>query len=37
MAILRGDAEISTSLRVTVRLFSGKSIVQWLVGRLLTK
>ena len=32
MPILRGDAEISSSLRVTVGLFSGKSNGQWLVG-----
>ena len=29
MPILRGDAEISSSLRVTIRLFSGKSNGQW--------
>jgi len=32
MPILRGDAEISSSLRVTVSLFSGKSNGQWQVG-----
>jgi len=32
MPILRGDAEISSSLRVTISLFSGKSNGQWLVG-----
>jgi len=32
MSILRGDAEISSSLRVTISLFSGKSNGQWLVG-----
>jgi len=32
MPILRGDAEISSSLRVTVCLFSGKSNGQRLVG-----
>jgi len=34
MSILRGDAEISASLRVTISLFSGKSngqVVGWLV------
>jgi len=29
MPILRGDAEISSSLRVTISLFSGKSNGQW--------
>jgi hypothetical protein len=32
MRILRGDVEISSSLRVTVSLFSGKCNGQWLVG-----
>jgi len=32
MAILRGDAEMSSSLRVTVSLLSGMSNGQWLVG-----
>ena len=32
MSILRGDAEISSSLRVTISLFSGKSNGQWLEG-----
>ena len=32
MPILRGDAEISSSLCVTVSLFGGKSDGQWLVG-----
>jgi hypothetical protein len=32
MPILRGDVEISSSLRVTVSLFGGKSNGQWLVG-----
>jgi len=32
MPILRGDAEISSSLRVTVSLFSGMSNGQLMVG-----
>ena len=32
MPILRGDAEISSSLRVTISLLSGKSNGQCLVG-----
>jgi len=32
MPILRGDSEISSSLRVTVRLFSGMSNGQGLLG-----
>ena len=32
MPVLRGDAEISSPLRVTVSLFSGMSNGQWLVG-----
>jgi len=32
MPMLRGDAEISSSLRVTISLFSGKSNGQRLVG-----
>ena len=32
MPILWGDAEISSSLRVTISLFSGMSNGQWLVG-----
>ena len=31
MPILRGDVEISSSLRLTVSLFGGKSNGQWLV------
>jgi len=29
VSILRGDAEISSSLRVTISLYSGKSNGQW--------
>ena len=32
MPILRGDAEISSTLRVTISLFGGRCNGQWLVG-----
>jgi len=32
MPILRGDAEVSSSLRIKISLFSGKSNGQLLVG-----